>query len=78
MENKKLITILVPRGVAEYESTIGLDYLTKYWVYVRYILLNFVHFLALYVFGMYCSAHKEIIDKFYNINGFQVIIIIFI
>ena len=61
-----LITILVPRGVAEYESTIGLDYLTKYWVYVRYILLNFVHFLALYVFGMYCSANKNIIDKFYD------------
>ena len=56
----------MPRGVAEYESTIGLDYLTKYWVYVRYILLNFVHFLSLYVFGMYCSSNKDIIDKFYD------------
>jgi len=61
-----LITIFVPRGVAEYESTLGLDYLTKYWIYVKYILLNFVHFLSLYVFGMYCSANKHIIDKFYD------------
>ena len=61
-----LVTILLPRGVAEYESTIGLDYLTKYYIYVKYILSNFVHFLSLYVFGMYCSAHKEIIDKFYS------------
>ena len=49
-----LITIFLPRGVAEYESTIGLDYLTKY------------HFVSLYVFGMYCSSNKEIIDKFYS------------
>ena len=61
-----LITIFLPRGVAEYESTIGLDYLTKYWVYIKYILTNFVHFLALYVFGMYCSKNKDIIDKFYS------------
>ena len=61
-----LITIFVPRGVAEYESTIGLDYLTKYWIYVKYILSNFIHFISLYVFGMYCSANKNIIDKFYD------------
>ena len=61
-----LITIFLPRGVAEYENTIGLDYLTKYGVYVKYIITNFFHFISLYVFGMYCSAHKEIIDKFYS------------
>lgn len=76
LENKKvlykflpllfLITIFVPRGVAEYESTLGLSYSMKYFIYVRYILLNFVHFLSLYVFGMYCSSKKEIIDVFYN------------
>jgi len=61
-----LITIFVPRGVAEYESTLGLDYVSKYWVYIRYILLNFIHFLSLYILGMACSKYKEVIDKFYN------------
>ena len=61
-----LITIFLPRGVAEYENTINLSYLDKYLVYVKYILSNFVHFLSLYVFGMYCSKNKDVIDKFYN------------
>ena len=61
-----LITIFLPRGVAEYESTIGMEYIDKYIVYVKYIITNFFHFIALYVFGMFCSAHKEIIDKFYD------------
>ena len=61
-----LLTIFIPRGVAEYESTIGLDYLTKYWIYVKYILINFVHFLSIYIFGMFCSKNKNIIDGFYN------------
>lgn len=61
-----LITIFLPRGVAEYESTLGLDYLTKYWIYIKYIITNFFHFISLYVFGMYCSKNKGIIDKFYS------------
>ena len=61
-----LITVFFPRGIAEYESTLGLDYSAKYLVYVKYILCNFLHFLSLYVFGMYCSSKKEIIDKFYD------------
>ncbi len=61
-----LITILVPRGSAEFQDTIGLSYAAKYWVYARYILMGFVHFISLYVLGMYCSANKNIIDKFYN------------
>ena len=61
-----LLTIFLPRGVAEYESTLGLDYFSKYLIYVKYILSNFVHFLSLYVFGMYCSKNKDIIDKFYD------------
>lgn len=61
-----LITIFLPRGTAEFENTIGLSYLMKYWIYVKYIISNFFHFIALYVFGMYCSAHKDIMDKFYS------------
>ncbi len=61
-----LITIFLPRGTAEIEDTIGLTYLGKYLVYVKYILSNFIHFISLYVFGMYCSKNKNIIDKFYQ------------
>ena len=61
-----LLTIVLPRGEAEYESVMGLSYIDKYLVYVKYILSNFVHFISLYVFGMYCSSKKEIIDKFWD------------
>lgn len=61
-----LVTIFFPRGVAEYENLVQLPFLAKYWAYVYYILSGFVHFISLYVFGMFCSANKEIIDKFYD------------
>ena len=61
-----LITLFLPRGIAEYESTIGLDYLTKYFIYAKYIVTNFFHFISLYVFGMFCSTNKDIIDKFFD------------
>lgn len=61
-----LITILFPRGDIEYETVMGLSFGAKYLTYVNYILLGFVHFFALYVFGMYCSKNKNVIDKFYN------------
>ncbi|MCQ2740074.1 MAG: acyltransferase [bacterium] len=61
-----IITIFLPRGVAEYENLVGLSYFSRYYAYVMYILSGFVHFLALYVFGMYCSKNKNIIDIFYN------------
>ncbi len=61
-----LITVILPRGSAEYQDTIGLSYLAKYWIFAKYILLGFVHFASLYVLGMYCSANKHIIDKFYD------------
>ncbi len=61
-----LITVFLPRGEAEYEFTIGLSYIDKYLLYVKYILSGFIHFISLYVFGMYCSKNKDIIDKFYD------------
>lgn len=60
-----LVTIICPRGVVEYENLIGLSYSAKYFAYVQYILLGFVHFFSLYVFGMFCSKNKEVIDRFY-------------
>lgn len=61
-----LITIFAPRGEAEYSNIINLSYTERYFTYINYILSGFVHFVSLYVFGMYCSSKKEIIDKFYN------------
>lgn len=61
-----LITIFCPRGSIEYEGLLGLSYQAKYFAYVQYVLLGFVHFFSLYVFGMFCSKNKEIIDKFYS------------
>ncbi len=61
-----LVTIFCPRGGIEYEDLISLSYSAKYFAYVKYVLLGFVHFFSLYVFGMFCSKNKEIIDKFYS------------
>ena len=61
-----LVTILFPRGDIEYETVMNLSYGAKYIAYVKYILLGFVHFFALYIFGLYCSKNKDIIDKFYD------------
>lgn len=61
-----LVTIFVKRGDLEYDMVSNLDYFSMYLAYVKYIILGFVHFCALYIFGMYCSYNKDIIDKFYN------------
>ncbi len=61
-----LITIFLPRVSPEYSDLIGISYPDRYLAYVNYILMGFIHFLSLYVFGMFCSANKCIIDKFYN------------
>ncbi len=61
-----LITIFFPRISPEYSDLINLSYLERYLAYVNYVLSGFVHFLSLYIFGMFCSANKNIIDEFYD------------
>jgi peptidoglycan/LPS O-acetylase OafA/YrhL len=61
-----LITIFLPRISPEYSNLIGISYPDRYFAYVNYVLMGFVHFLSLYIFGMFCSANKGIIDKFYD------------
>lgn len=61
-----VITIFLQRGDIEYEQLTGLSYGTKYLLYVKYVLSGFIHFFSLYVFGMFCSKYKEVIDKFYQ------------
>lgn len=60
------ITLVAQRGVAEYENTFYLSHIDKYIIYIRYNLMGIIHFMSLYVFGMYCSANKQIIDTFYK------------
>lgn len=61
-----IITLVLPRSDIEYQNLIGLSYFNKYILYVQYIFVGFIHFFSLYVFGMYCSSKKEIIDFFYD------------
>lgn len=61
-----LITIFFQRVDVDYNSTLGLAYSAKYFAYLKYVFMGYVHFFSMYVFGMYCSSHKDIIDKFWN------------
>lgn len=61
-----LVTILLPRVDVDYNSTLNLAYSAKYLAYVKYVFMGYIHFFSMYVFGMYCSANKNIIDKFWN------------
>ncbi|MGM9993103.1 MAG: acyltransferase family protein [Candidatus Avigastranaerophilus sp.] len=61
-----LITLLFPRGEMEYDAIMNLSYFDKYLSYANYVITGYIHFFSLYVFGMFCSSRKEIIDKFYE------------
>lgn len=61
-----VVTIVFQRGDIEYETLMGMSYSTKYIAYLNYIFMGFIHFFALYVFGMFCSKHKDVIDTFYD------------
>ena len=61
-----VVSIIFQRGNIEYETLVGLSYSAKYTAYLKYIFMGFVHFFSLYVFGMFCSKYKEVIDKFYD------------
>ncbi len=61
-----LVTIFLPRTDVDYNSTLGLAYSAKYFAYLKYVFMGYIHFFSMYVFGMFCSAHKEVIDKFWH------------
>ncbi len=61
-----LITLICPRVDVDYNSIINLSYTQKYLACLSYVFNGFVHFFSLYVFGMFCSKYKEVIDIFYN------------
>ena len=63
-----LITIFFPRQDVDYNSVLNLSYTAKYFAYLKYVFMGYIHFFSMYIFGMYCSAHKDIIDKFWNLR----------
>ena len=71
-----LVTLFFPRTDVDYNSVMGLTYTAKYIAYAKYIIFGYIHFFSMYVFGMFCSAHKEIIDKFWNHRWLYAILMI--
>ena len=61
-----IITLICPRFDVDYNSIINLTYTQKYIACLWYVLNGFIHFFSLYVFGMFCSKYKDVIDKFYQ------------
>ena len=60
------VTLCLPRPELGYNELAGLSYFDKWIVYIKYIFICYIHFFSMYVFGMFCSANKDIIDKFWN------------
>lgn len=61
-----LITFFIPRMSIEPENLVGLSYFDKYIEYIKYVLNGFVHFISMYILGMYFSKYKDKIDKCYS------------
>jgi len=60
------ITIFLPRHDVDYNTVLNLSYFEKYIKYAEYVLMGYVHFMSMYVLGMFCSKHKDKIDFFYD------------
>lgn len=71
-----LITFLFPRQDVDYNSVMGLSYSAKYLAYLKYVLFGYLHFFSMYVFGMFCSANKHIIDKFYDYRWVYIVLML--
>ena len=61
-----LITLVYPRADVDYNSIMNLTYAQKYLACLGYVFNGFIHFFSLYVFGMFCSKYKNVIDIFYS------------
>lgn len=71
-----LVTIFLPRTDVDYNSTLGFTYSAKYLAYLKYVFFGYIHFFSIYVFGMFCSANKNIIDKFWNLRWLFIILML--
>ncbi len=72
-----LITLFVPRGDIEPEWVMGLDMKGRYFAYIKYVLMGFVHFSSAYVGGMFFAKYENMTDKIWNIR-FPLIVLMFV
>lgn len=71
-----LITIFIPRMDIEPEYVKNMDYIHKYLEYLKYVGSGFIHFMSMYVFGMYLSKYKDKIDIFFEKRYFFITLMI--
>ena len=71
-----LVTIFYQRPELEYYMVLDLSYVERWFVYLKYVLIGYAHFFSMYVFGMYCSSHKDVIDKFWKFRWLFIILMI--
>ncbi|MBE7710945.1 MAG: acyltransferase [Cyanobacteria bacterium SIG31] len=67
-----LITIFLQRPELESHMLQDLSYTARWFEYVKYVFIGYMHFFSMYVFGMFCSANKNIIDKFWQYRWFYI------
>lgn len=70
------VTVFFPRQDVDYNSVMGLSYSAKYLAYLKYVIMGYIHFFSMYVFGMFCSANKDIIDKFYSSRWLYIVLML--
>ena len=73
-----LVTVFYQRPELEYYMIQDLSYTAKWLAYVKYVFIGYAHFFSMYVFGMYCSAHKDVIDKFWNFRWLFILLMLII
>lgn len=71
-----LVTLFFQRPELEYYMFEGVSYLDKWIAYLKYILIGYVHFFSMYVFGMFCSANKQVIDKFWDFRWLYIVLML--
>lgn len=71
-----LITIVFQRPELEYYMVSDWSYFARWIAYVKYVLIGYVHFFSMYIFGMFCSSHKDVIDKFWNFRWIYIVLML--
>ena len=73
-----LVTIFYQRPELEYYMVLDLSYVDRWLAYLKYVFVGYAHFFSMYVFGMFCSANKDIIDKFWNFRWVFIVLMVLV
>lgn len=71
-----LLTVFFQRPELEYYMVQDLPYLDRWIAYLKYVGIGYIHFFSMYIFGMFCSANKEVIDKFWNLRWVFILLMV--